>query len=129
MERIDALDFKFNSYLTVGRDQALQAAREAEEAIRRGSCLGPMHGIPVAVKDQFWTRGIRSTGGSRILADFVPDDDSTVVGNLKKVEHPLAQFVRSYPPQVPGESGGVFNLHPVPVVSPLPRPGLRAHRP
>ena len=59
MERIDALDFKFNSYLTVGRDQALQAAREAEEAIRRGSCLGPMHGIPVAVKDQFWTRGTR----------------------------------------------------------------------
>ena len=84
MERIDALDFKFNSYLTVCRDQALQAAQEAETAIGRGSYLGPMHGIPVAVKDQFWTQGIRSTGGSRILADFVPDDDSTVVGNLKK---------------------------------------------
>ncbi len=84
LERIDALDFKFNSYLTVCRDQALQAAQEAETAIGRGSYLGPMHGIPVAVKDQFWTQGIRSTGGSRILADFVPDDDSTVVGNLKK---------------------------------------------
>ncbi len=83
LERIDALDFKFNSYLTVCRDQALQAAQEAETAIGRGSYLGPMHGIPVAVKDQVWTRGIRSTGGSRILVDFVPQEDATVIANLK----------------------------------------------
>ena len=83
LERIDALDFKFNSYLTVCRDQALQAAQEAETAIGRGNYLGPMHGIPVAVKDQVWTRGIRSTGGSRILVDFVPQEDATVIANLK----------------------------------------------
>ena len=83
LERIDALDFKFNSYLTVRRDQALQAAQEAETAIGRGSYLGPMHGMPVAVKDQVWTRGIRSTGGSRILVDFVPQEDATVIANLK----------------------------------------------
>ena len=83
LRRIDELDFKFNSYLTVARKHALRQAEEAEQAILRGQHRGPMHGIPVAVKDQLWTRGIRTTGGSRILADFVPDDDSTVVANLK----------------------------------------------
>jgi aspartyl-tRNA(Asn)/glutamyl-tRNA(Gln) amidotransferase subunit A len=84
LERIDDLDFKFNAYLTVCRDQALQDAREAERAISQGNYIGPMHGVPVAVKDQFWSKGIRSTGGSRILADFIPDEDATVVANLKK---------------------------------------------
>ena len=84
LERIDDLDFKFNSFLTVSRGEALEAAREAERAITRGGYQGPMHGIPVAVKDQFWTKGIRTTGGSRILADFVPDEDATVIANLKK---------------------------------------------
>ena len=84
LQRIDDLDFKFNSYLTVSRNEALEAAREAEREISRGNHLGPMHGIPVAVKDQFWSKGIRSTGGSRFLSDFVPDEDSTVIANLKK---------------------------------------------
>ena len=84
LDRIDALDFKFNAYLTVSRKGALAAAEEAEEAIARGGYLGPMHGIPVAVKDQLWTRGIRTTGGSRFLADFFPEEDATVVDNLKK---------------------------------------------
>ena len=84
LERIDDLDFKFNSYLTVCRDEALESAREAEQEILQGHYRGPMHGIPVAVKDQFWTQGIRSTGGSRFLADFIPDEDATVMVNLKE---------------------------------------------
>ena len=84
LERIDDLDFKFNAYLTVCRGEAMQSAKEAERAILQGNYLGPMHGIPVAVKDQLWTKGIRSTGGSRLLADFIPDEDATVVANLKK---------------------------------------------
>ena len=87
LTRIDNLDFKFNAYLTVCRQQALDQAREAEAAIAaiaRGEYLGPMHGIPIAVKDQLWTQGIRSTGGSRILAEFVPKEDATAVANLKK---------------------------------------------
>ena len=84
LDRIDALDFKFNAYLTVSRKEALSAARAAEEAILRGERLGPMHGIPVAVKDQLWTKGVRTTGGSRVLADFFPDEDATAVANLKK---------------------------------------------
>ena len=84
LERIDDLDFKFNAYLTVCRKQALQAAREAEQVILRGDYLGPMHGIPVAVKDQMWTQGVRTTGGSLFFADFIPDKDATVIANLKK---------------------------------------------
>ena len=84
LERIDTLDFKFNSYLAVCSNEALQAARDAEQAIVQGSYLGPMHGLPVAAKDQLWSKGVRSTGGSRILADFVPDEDATAIANLKK---------------------------------------------
>ena len=84
LDRIDSLDFKFNSYLTVSRVGALSAAREAERAILQGNYQGPMHGIPVAVKDQIWAKGVRCTGGSRILADFIPDEDATSVANLKK---------------------------------------------
>lgn len=84
LDRIDSLDFKFNSYLTVARKQAIEAANDAERAIAQGNYLGPMHGIPVAVKDQFHSKGIRSTGGSKFLADFVPDEDATVIASLKK---------------------------------------------
>ena len=84
LARIDAVDEKLNSYITVCRDEALASARRAEEEIARGEYRGPMHGIPVSVKDQFNTEGIRTTGGSKILADFVPDEDATVIANLKR---------------------------------------------
>ena len=83
LERIDQVDPKLNAYITITRDVALAAAREAEAAIAGGGYLGPMHGLPVAVKDQFWTKGIRTTAGSSILADFVPEEDATVMANLK----------------------------------------------
>ena len=84
IDRIDAMNFKFNSYLTVCRNEALEAARDAEQAIARGGYLGPMHGIPVAVKDQLWSKGIRTTVGSRFMADFIPEEDATALANLKK---------------------------------------------
>ncbi len=84
LDRIDSLNFKFNSYLTICRHEALAAAGEAEQAIATGNYIGPMHGIPVAVKDQLWTKGIRTTAGSRIMADFIPDEDATAVANLRK---------------------------------------------
>ena len=83
LQRIDDLDFKFNSFITVLREQALEEARQAEREILAGNYRGPMHGIPVGIKDQIWTKGIRTTGGSRILVDFVPDDDATVITNLR----------------------------------------------
>ncbi len=84
LERIADLNFKFNPYLTVCHKEALQTAHEAERAISQGNHLGPMHGIPVAVKDQLGTKGVRTTVGSRFTADFVPEEDATAVANLKK---------------------------------------------
>jgi aspartyl-tRNA(Asn)/glutamyl-tRNA(Gln) amidotransferase subunit A len=83
LERIAVVDTQLNSYITVCREGALQAARAAEQAIIHGHYLGPLHGIPLAVKDQFWTTGVRTTGGSTILKDFVPGEDATVVARLK----------------------------------------------
>ncbi len=84
LDRIEQLDGKLNSYITVTREQALKSAGEAERAIAAGGYLGPMHGIPVAVKDQFNTADILTTGGSRILSEFVPLEDATVVAKLKE---------------------------------------------
>ena len=84
LERIESVDGKLNSYITVCHDEALVAAREADEAISRGNHMGPLHGVPFAVKDQFWTKGIRTTGGSTILEGFVPEEDATVIARLKE---------------------------------------------
>ena len=83
LQRIDEVDGKLNSYITVLREQALESARQAEEEIASGTYRGPLHGLPMAVKDQFYTAGIRTTGGSAVLRDFVPDEDSTVMAKLK----------------------------------------------
>ena len=84
LERIKGIDPTINSYVTVCGEEALKSALEAEQAITVGNYLGPMHGIPVAVKDQIYTEGVRTTGGSKLLWDFVPREDATVVANLKK---------------------------------------------
>jgi len=77
LDRIAAVDGTLHSYITVCPEQALQAASRAEGAIIRGDWRGPLHGVPYAVKDQFWTKGIRTTGGSRLLANFIPTDDDS----------------------------------------------------
>jgi aspartyl-tRNA(Asn)/glutamyl-tRNA(Gln) amidotransferase subunit A len=84
LDRIDEVDHKLNSYITVCREEALAEARQAEREITAGNYRGAMHGIPVGVKDQIYTRGIRTTGGSTILKNFVPDEDATVIVNLKR---------------------------------------------
>jgi aspartyl-tRNA(Asn)/glutamyl-tRNA(Gln) amidotransferase subunit A len=83
LERIDRFDCKLDSYITVCRRQALQTAREAEEAVIRGDDLGPLHGIPFAVKDQFETEGILTTAGSTILGEYMPEEDATVVARAR----------------------------------------------
>ena len=84
LERIDRIDGRLNSYITVCHDEARQAAREAEQAIAAGQYRGPLHGIPLAVKDQFDTAGIRTTYGSSLEWDNVPDADAVVVAKLKE---------------------------------------------
>ena len=83
LDRIEQVDPALNSYITVTPAEARQAAREAEAEISRGEYRGVLHGIPVAVKDQIHTTGIRTTDASNVRADFVPEQDATVVTNLK----------------------------------------------
>ena len=82
LERIDRLDGRLRAYITVTAEAAREAASRAEAAVARGAPLGPLHGVPFAVKDQFATRAVRTTGGSRLLAENVPDEDATVVARL-----------------------------------------------
>ena len=83
LDRIDALNPRLHAYLTVCRDEAMAAARDAERALASGDSRGPLHGIPFAVKDQLNTAGIRTTSGTPIFNDFVPDEDASVVAGLK----------------------------------------------
>ena len=83
LDRLDSLNDRLYAYLTVCGDQALQSARESERALLRGESRGPLHGVPVAVKDQLKPAGIRTTSGTPIFNDFVPDEDATVVAKLK----------------------------------------------
>ena len=71
LDRIEQVDGQLNSYITVCKEEALAAARQAEADITAGQYRGPMHGIPVAVKDQFNTNGIRTTNGSNVHRDFI----------------------------------------------------------
>jgi aspartyl-tRNA(Asn)/glutamyl-tRNA(Gln) amidotransferase subunit A len=82
LERIDRFDGRLRAYITVCREAALAEAQRAETAVMRGETLGPLHGVTYAVKDQFATRGIRTTAGSRLMADHVPDHDATVITRL-----------------------------------------------
>ena len=84
LQRISEVDGRLNSYITITREQALEAARQAEAEIAAGNYRGPLHGLPLAVKDQFNTAGIRTTGGSSILNEYVPDEDATVMAKLKE---------------------------------------------
>ena len=84
LARISITDGRLNSYITVCGAEARAAAQEAEQEIAAGNYRGPMHGIPVAVKDQLNSRGIRTTGGSVILAQNVPDEDATVITKLEE---------------------------------------------
>jgi aspartyl-tRNA(Asn)/glutamyl-tRNA(Gln) amidotransferase subunit A len=82
LDRIGRLDSRLRAYITVLPDAALAAARRAEAAVMRGDALGPLHGVPYAVKDQLDTAGIRTTSGSRILEQHVPGEDATTVARL-----------------------------------------------
>ena len=84
LERIDALDGGLNCYLTLLSDSALAEARAAEQEITQGGYRGPMHGIPIALKDLFNTRGVKTTGQCLAYKDRVPDDDATVTARLKR---------------------------------------------
>jgi amidase len=84
LDRIAALDPKLKSYATVMREQALDEAKRAEQEIQRGTYRGPLHGVPIAVKDLCYTKGVRTMAGTRVYANFIPDYDATVVTRLNR---------------------------------------------
>jgi aspartyl-tRNA(Asn)/glutamyl-tRNA(Gln) amidotransferase subunit A len=83
VDRVEKFDRQLNSFITLLRDEALAWARTAEQEIGAGHYRGPLHGIPVAVKDLYYTKGIRTTAGSKILSDFNPAYDATVIAKLR----------------------------------------------
>ncbi|MGH2754949.1 MAG: amidase [Actinomycetota bacterium] len=84
LERIEKLDGQLNSYVTVTADEAMAAARAAEEAVTSGADLPPFHGVPISIKDLFETKGVRSTFSCRALAEYVPDQDDNAVRRIKE---------------------------------------------
>ncbi len=83
LARIEAQNEALNAFMTVTVAQALEAARAAEAEIARGRVRGPLHGVPLAVKDLFATNGVRTTGGSKLLDDWVPEHDAAAVERLE----------------------------------------------
>ncbi len=84
LDRIDSHDEQLRSYITVSAEKALLRAREMQSEILRGDDRGPLHGVPVAIKDQCHVSGWPTTCGSKILRDHVADYDSTVAVNLQE---------------------------------------------
>src|ERR1700730_7052005 len=88
LSRIERHNPSVNAFITITAEHALETARRAEKQIlRRGGSRrknSPLLGIPITIKDNIWTRGIRSTAGSKILRDFVPPEDSTVARKLAR---------------------------------------------
>jgi aspartyl-tRNA(Asn)/glutamyl-tRNA(Gln) amidotransferase subunit A len=84
LERIERLNPAINAYVTLTPERALADAKVAEQEIGGGNYRGPLHGIPISIKDNIATRGIRTTAGSKVLDDWVPDFDATVVTRLKE---------------------------------------------
>ena len=83
LARIEQLNPVLNAFVTVTAESALAEARQAEAEIQRGRWRGPLHGIPVALKDLFDTAGVRTTGGSALYKDRIPTEDAEVVRRLK----------------------------------------------
>lgn len=83
LDRIERFDHRINAFITVAAESALARARRAEQEIAAGEYLGPLHGIPVGVKDQMQIAGMRVTGGSKVYADAIGTRDATVIARLK----------------------------------------------
>ena len=84
LKRIDRYNPAVNAYITIAREEALATARRLEAEIRRGQFRGPLHGIPIALKDNIDTAGIRTTGASELFKDRVPTEDAEVTVRLKR---------------------------------------------
>jgi Asp-tRNA(Asn)/Glu-tRNA(Gln) amidotransferase A subunit family amidase len=83
LARIEAVNDTVGAFITVCAEEAIHESRERERAVARGDELGPLHGVPVSIKDHLFTRGIRTTGGSLAHREFVPRHDASAVKRLR----------------------------------------------
>ncbi len=83
LARIEAIDGEIKAWVTIDRDAVLSAARQREIEVQQGTSLGPIHGVPVGLKDIFYTSGMLTACGSRVYGDFVPEFDATSVAKIK----------------------------------------------
>ncbi|MGH7313557.1 MAG: amidase family protein, partial [Candidatus Rokuibacteriota bacterium] len=83
LERIERLNKPLGAYVLVHAERALDQARLAERVVLAGERLGPLHGVPVSIKDNLWTAGERTTFGSRLMAEFVAPEDTPSVAGLR----------------------------------------------
>ena len=84
LSQIERVNPEVNAIVTLLPERALEEARRADAALARGEGIGPLHGLPVAHKDLFWTKGVRTTFGSPIFENFVPKADALIVERLKR---------------------------------------------
>jgi aspartyl-tRNA(Asn)/glutamyl-tRNA(Gln) amidotransferase subunit A len=84
LDRIEQLNPRLNAYVHIDPAMVRRQARQAEKEITRGKYRGPLHGIPIALKDNILTAGVPTTAGSRILDDFVPSGDASIVRQLRR---------------------------------------------
>jgi aspartyl-tRNA(Asn)/glutamyl-tRNA(Gln) amidotransferase subunit A len=83
LARVEALEPALNSFIALLPEQAVEEAKLAEREIQAGRYRGPLHGIPIGLKDLFYVKGVRNTSGSKIFDHFIPDHDSTIALKLK----------------------------------------------
>jgi amidase len=106
LDRIARHDGRLHSTLMVLGDAAMEQARQADAEIAGGQWRGPLHGIPIGVKDLLWTKGLPTTGGMDVLRDFRPEEDATVVARLKQAGAVIIAKLHM-------TEGATFNHHPV----------------
>ena len=113
LARIEETEPTLNSFITLTPDQARAAARRAEDEIGRGNYRGPLHGIPVGLKDLFNTAGVKTTSGTRIYDNFVPDEDCTVASKFGRAGAILLGKLNMHPLAFgpTGENGDYGHMH------------------
>lgn len=104
--RIARYDGRLHSALMVLAEAAMEQARQADAEIAAGQWRGPLHGVPLGVKDLLWTKGLPTTGGMELLRDFRPEEDATVVARLKQAGAVIVAKLHM-------TEGATFNHHPV----------------
>lgn len=86
LARIAEVDGRIHSFITPAPEHALEQAADVDRRVARGEPVGPLAGVPISIKDQFWTRGIRTTGGSLVFAEHVPTEDSVHVARIRAAD-------------------------------------------